>query len=288
MPTVKTAVILDAGKGTRLWPYAQIRSKGMLPVSGKPLLRHLVASLRRIGIEETVIVGGAFAQQVKHAFRLEPDVRVVEDATARGAAFSLLAAKAALGAAAEQGFLALYSDTLVTEPDLAALKAAFEAQGEPTALLSPLHPPVIPDVPLPARRSCDHIVCSIENGCVAEILGHPREEGSHSFAGFAFSDAVFPALAANAGRFTQTEVGMMPPLEGFIEATLADLIAQGERVLAVEAEAHVVDIDKPWQILEANFFLNMLRCTGLRGNTLAEGASIHPSAAIAGNVQLGE
>ena len=288
MPTIQSAVILDAGKGTRLWPYAQIRSKGMIPISARPLLRYTIETLRNIGIEEIVIVGGAFTQQVRREFRTDKDVRVIEDKTPRGAAFSLLAAKEALGSTAEQGFLALYSDTLITESDLIALKTAFEAAAQPTALLSALQPVAEVADLLPLRRPCDCIVCGINDGCVSDILGHPRDEGSHSFAGFAFSGEIFPALEANSGRFMQTQVGMMPPLEGYIEGTLADLIEQGERVRAVEAKAHVVDIDKPWQILEASYYLNKLRCVSLKENILAEGASIHPSATINGKVQLGQ
>lgn len=287
MPTIQTAVILDAGKGARAWPYAQIRSKGMIPVSARPLLRHTVEALRKIGVEKIVVVGGAFAQQVKNEFRLDGDVRVIEDKAPRGAAFSLLAAKDALHLAKDEGFLALYSDTLITEPDLRALKEAFEAEGNQTALLSALRP--VPEVAafLPPRRQCDSIVCGMEDGRVRDIRGHPRDEGSHSFAGFAFSGEIFSALEANSGRFLQTQVGMMPPLEGYIEGTLADLVEQGECVRAVEAVRHVVDIDKPWQILEASYYLNKLRCAALSENILAEGASIHPSAAVNGKARLG-
>ncbi|MDR1927450.1 MAG: NDP-sugar synthase [Oscillospiraceae bacterium] len=277
---VQSAVILDAGKGSRLWPYAQIRSKGMIPIAGKPLLRHLSDGLRAIGITEIVIVAGSFVQEIRREFRADAGVAVLEDKNPRGSAFSLLKAKELL--LSSQGFLLLYSDVAMAPAELLALKEAYEACGQAAALLAPLKNVWAP------QRSREHIVCGIESGYVADILGHPREKGSYFFAGFAFAPSIFGAAEANGGRFVQTEVGMMPPLEGFLEMTLADMIADGEKILAVEAKRHVVDIDKPWQILEANALFSTLLCGALTETVLGEGASVHPSAMAEGFVSLGK
>jgi NDP-sugar pyrophosphorylase family protein len=34
------AFILAGGKGSRMWPYADVRNKAMLPVSNKPVIAH--------------------------------------------------------------------------------------------------------------------------------------------------------------------------------------------------------------------------------------------------------
>ena len=39
------AVILAAGKGSRLAPITDSRSKGMLPILGKPILEHILEGL---------------------------------------------------------------------------------------------------------------------------------------------------------------------------------------------------------------------------------------------------
>jgi bifunctional UDP-N-acetylglucosamine pyrophosphorylase/glucosamine-1-phosphate N-acetyltransferase len=178
----------------------------------------------------------------------------------------------------EGDFLALFGDTIVTERDLRALA---QAPRLPAALYSPLH-----------GRSGDYITCNVSGERITGVTGHPRGDKNGYFcAGFAFAGAHRPLLEANGGRFTAIQVGMMPPLEGYIEMSLHDWIQDGGAVAAVKAEDYVVDIDKPWHILEADRVVKGRLCDALEahgGNILAEGASIDPSAVIKGCVQLGE
>ncbi|MDR2687113.1 MAG: NDP-sugar synthase, partial [Oscillospiraceae bacterium] len=268
---ITTAIILDAGKGTKLWPYAQVRSKGMAPICNRPVMRHLVDALKNIGVGDIIIVGGAHAAGVRNHFRNDGGVRVIEDRNPRGPVFSLCAAKEYVAG----DFLALYGDTLVTEQDLRALA---EARGLPAVLASPLH-----------GRSNDSITCNVNGGRATGFIGHPRGgSDGHFCAGFAFAREHMALLEANSGRFTLTQVGMMPPLEGFIEMSLNDFLKDGGEIKAIETKDHTVDIDKPWQILEAEYACKKRLCGALTENVLAEGASIHPSAAIDGFVKLGE
>jgi len=271
---IKSAVILDAGKGSKLWPYAQVRSKGMVPVCNRPVLRRLVDTLTNIGVENIVIVEGHLPEGACNHFRGDGNVRVVEDKNPKGPVFSLCAAKEYV----EGDFLALFGDSIITERDLRALA---EAPSLPAALYSPLH-----------GRSNDYVTCGVNSDKITGVTGHPRGDSSGSFcAGFAFSNAHWPLLQANSGRFTITQVGMMPPLEGYIEMSLHDWIRDGGAVAAVKAEDYVVDIDKPWHILEADRVVKTRLCDALEAhgeNILAEGASIDPSAVIRGCVQLGE
>jgi len=268
---ITTAILLDAGKGTKLWPYAQVRSKGMVPICNKPVLRHLVEALKNIGVSDIIIVGGAHVAGVRNHFRNDENVRVIEDKNPKGPVFSLCLAKEYITG----DFLALFGDTLVTEQDLRALA---ETQSLPAVLASPLH-----------GRSNDCITCNVHGDRATGFVGHPRGgDDGHFCAGFAFKPEHFALLEANAGRFTVTQVGMMPPLEGFIEMSLNDYITDGGQVAAVVAKDHTVDIDKPWHILEAEYACKKRLCGALTQNMLAEGASIHPSAVIDGFVQLGE
>ena len=45
------AVILAAGKGTRLNPITSLRPKPMIPIGGKPLLEHTILNLRDIEVQ---------------------------------------------------------------------------------------------------------------------------------------------------------------------------------------------------------------------------------------------
>ena len=271
---IKTAVLLDAGKGSKLWPYAVVRSKGMVPVCNRPVLRHLVDALTNIGVENIVVVEGHLPEGARNHFRNDGNVRVIEDKNSRGPVFSLCAAKEYVAG----DFLVLFGDMIVTERDLRALA---EAPSFPAVLYSPLH-----------GRSNDYVTCNVHGERVTGVVGHPRGDNKGNFcAGFAFAQADWPLLEANSGRFTITQVGMMPPLEGYIEMSLHDTIKDGGAVAAVKAEDYVADIDKPWHILEAEYTVKGRLCAALEahgGNILAEGASIDPSAVIDGCVQLGE
>lgn len=267
---ITTAVILDAGKGSKLWPYAQIRSKGMVPVCNKPVLRHLTDALQRIGVNHIIIVGGAHTAGVRNHFRNDANIRVIEDSNPRGPAFSLCAAKEYI----DGPFLALNGDTIIFEEDLRALAMS---DALPAVLAVPVK-----------GASNDYITCHAEGKTITGFTGHPRGEGGHFCAGFAFAQAHFDLLTCNSGRFTRTQVGMMSPLEGFIEMSLHDHLEDGGEAAAVAAQAPVVDIDKPWHILEADQVMKQAMCSALTKNSLAEGASIHASAEIDGFVQLGE
>ncbi|MXR52295.1 NTP transferase domain-containing protein [Halovenus sp. WSH3] len=52
------AVVLAAGKGTRLRPLTDDKPKGMVEVAGKPLLTHCFEQLIEVGIDELLVVVG--------------------------------------------------------------------------------------------------------------------------------------------------------------------------------------------------------------------------------------
>ncbi|HOU10867.1 MAG TPA: NTP transferase domain-containing protein [Clostridiales bacterium] len=270
---MKNAVVLCAGAGTKIWPYAQIRSKVMLPVSNKPVVAYTVDALTEMGFDNIVLVAGRFADEIRAYFRDAANVQIIIDSSPKGTAASLLLAREAVMGP----FLALYGDTIVQPEDLAALVSAYETQGAPQALVGPV-----------TGRSADCVGCRIEGGLLKEVWGHSRSESTHFFAGFALGREFFEALAYNPSRFAYTEVGMMPPVEAYLEVSVADEMKRGVRFGAVEASRPVFDIDKPWHILAANAAVNEMRCGALTQNELAEGAEIDPTASVGGFVRLGK
>lgn len=58
------AIILAAGKGTRLNKYTQNLPKGMLPVFGKPIINHQVETFLRNGISDITIIKGYCAEKI--------------------------------------------------------------------------------------------------------------------------------------------------------------------------------------------------------------------------------
>jgi NDP-sugar pyrophosphorylase family protein len=62
------ALILAAGKGTRLHPITNYVPKPMLPLHGKPLLEWVMLPLIECGIDEFIIAVSYFAEQIQNYF----------------------------------------------------------------------------------------------------------------------------------------------------------------------------------------------------------------------------
>ena len=56
---MRTAVILAAGRGHRMWPYGETQPKAVLPVANQPLIRHAIRywELTLMMIERTGVQG---------------------------------------------------------------------------------------------------------------------------------------------------------------------------------------------------------------------------------------
>lgn len=59
------AVILAAGRGTRLRPYTDEIPKPLLEVAGRPILQHILLGMASAGIREAVVVTGYRAEQIE-------------------------------------------------------------------------------------------------------------------------------------------------------------------------------------------------------------------------------
>ncbi|WP_435347057.1 UTP--glucose-1-phosphate uridylyltransferase AglF [Haloarchaeobius sp. HRN-SO-5] len=58
------AVVLAAGKGTRLRPLTDDKPKGMVEVAGKPIITHCLEQLRDLGADEFVVVVGYLKEKI--------------------------------------------------------------------------------------------------------------------------------------------------------------------------------------------------------------------------------
>lgn len=61
------AIILAAGKGTRMGKYAEGIPKGMLLLGGKTLIERQIETLRKVGIEEIIVVTGYKHDAIKYS-----------------------------------------------------------------------------------------------------------------------------------------------------------------------------------------------------------------------------
>lgn len=115
------AVILAAGKGTRLRPYTDTTPKPLLPVQGRPILDWILAALPPV--ERLVVVVNYLAGQIEDYLRSQTHVRnwvTVRQAEPRGTGDALMSCRAVVTA---DRLLVLNGDDLIGRADLAALAA---------------------------------------------------------------------------------------------------------------------------------------------------------------------
>jgi UDP-N-acetylglucosamine diphosphorylase / glucose-1-phosphate thymidylyltransferase / UDP-N-acetylgalactosamine diphosphorylase / glucosamine-1-phosphate N-acetyltransferase / galactosamine-1-phosphate N-acetyltransferase len=111
---ITKAVLLAAGRGTRMRDLTESLPKPMLEVRGKPVLQHIVDGLRDNGLTNLLIVVGWRADMVKDFFgdgsnfgvRIQYETQTVQDGTGRVVAL-------ARNFVGDDSFLLSYGDILV-------------------------------------------------------------------------------------------------------------------------------------------------------------------------------
>ena len=208
---MKSAFILAGGPGTRIWPYAQIRPKVMIPIANKPIIGYITDTLKELGFDNIVIIGGNYSEQIKNYFFTDEKITVLDTANPKGAAFSIADAKSYIK---DDTFLTLYGDTVISKTDVKRLIEKHESGKESvTALVSMLK----------HERCNEHICCSVEHDYIEHIAAHPRGEYDseyYVFAAYAFDKAscrIFEQSRMFTGESGNLQVGMMPATEGFVE-----------------------------------------------------------------------
>src|SRR6266436_2579288 len=91
MPRLDKAVLLAAGRGTRMRELTTDLPKPMIEVRGKPVLQHIVEGLRDAGVRQFLIIVGYRADAVQNFFgdgsryniEIQYATQVVQDGTGR-------------------------------------------------------------------------------------------------------------------------------------------------------------------------------------------------------------
>ena len=121
---VRKAVLLAAGRGTRMRELTLDLPKPMLPVRGRPILDYIVEGLRAAGVEEVLIVvgyradvvTGHFGDGTGHGVRVSYATQVTQDGTGR-------VVELAKEFAGGDGFILSYGDILIDPSNYRVLAA---------------------------------------------------------------------------------------------------------------------------------------------------------------------
>lgn len=122
---ITKAVLLAAGKGTRMRELTAELPKPMLEVRGKPVLQHIVEGLREAGLTDFLIVVGWRAEVVKEFFgdgsklgvRIEYATQVEQNGTGK-------VVELARGFTGNDPFVLSYGDILITTENYPRVCAA--------------------------------------------------------------------------------------------------------------------------------------------------------------------
>ena len=130
------AVILAAGKGSRLHPITTVRSKAMLPILGKPIVERVMEGLAAHGINDFILVVSQDDRHITRHFqresRLDVDVRFVYQPQRLGMADALRWAAPLI----QEDFILSACDNLVGDQDIANMLDLWHSIPRPDAVLT--------------------------------------------------------------------------------------------------------------------------------------------------------
>jgi len=108
------AIVMAAGKGTRLLPLTATRPKPMIPLMNEPMLDHMMKVLKAAGIDETIVLvdylSDKIVQHLGDGERMGVKVEYTTDNIRRGTAGAVKNAASAL----KEPFVVVSADVLTT------------------------------------------------------------------------------------------------------------------------------------------------------------------------------
>lgn len=166
----KMAIVLAAGQGKRMKSKLY---KVLHPVCGKPMVKHVIDSVRQASCERIVVIVGHGAEKVQET--LGDAVEYALQAEQLGTGHAVLQAKSLLGS--EDGVtLVICGDTPLISPEtIAAMMAHHEAEKAGATVLTALMPDpaaygrVVRDSDGRVLRIVEYKDCTAEEAAIAEI-----------------------------------------------------------------------------------------------------------------------
>jgi len=232
------AVVLAAGEGIRLRPLTLTRPKHLIPVGGKPLLEHLLTSLKAAGINDALIVVHYMADKIQQFFgngaHLGMNLEYVVQKHIGGTADAASIAEEYV----EEDFLLVYGDLYITPNVIKHILRSYEKE-KPVAAMT------VVSVKNPEQYG----IVELDGSYITDIVEKPQPKEA-------------PTNLANAGiyifqprifeKIRQTKKSSRGELE--ITDSLRLLIQEEKKsILAVQvSNEEWLDVGRPWDLFEAN------------------------------------
>lgn len=222
------AVVLAAGKGTRLQPLTNDKPKGMVEVQDKPILAHCFDHLVELDADELIVVVGHLKERIIEHFGDEyrsVPITYTHQREQNGLAHALLTAEDHI----DSDFMLMLGDNIF-QADLASVVERQQADHTDAAFL-------VEQVPW--DEADRYGVCNVnDEGCITDVIEKPDDPPSNLvMTGFyTFTPAIFHAC-----HLTQ------PSTRGEYEISEAIdlLIESGRTIDAIELDGWRLDIGYP-------------------------------------------
>ncbi len=279
------AVVLAAGKGVRLWPLTENRSKHMIPVAGKPIVEHVISAIRSAGIRSIVLVTRYRSELVKkhigNGSKLGVTVDYVDQPDISGTASAISMVQDQVGS---NDFLVAYGDLVVTPRAIKRVVDTYRKKGrKPTIGL------------IPVLRPESYGMAKVSGDLLTEIIEKPSQSQSPSNLAntgiYVLNPTIFDhlqtTLRSGRGEFEITD-------------TISSLAKTGTPVTWVKIDpSDWQDIGKPWDVLAANARLLARSKRRIAGRieegakvtgqvTIEKGALVRTGTVIEGPARIGE
>jgi NDP-sugar pyrophosphorylase family protein len=228
MPQVTKAVVLAAGKGTRMGALTEELPKPMLPVAGKPLLEHVLEHLRQAGVQECGVITGYHREVIERHFAGYPiRLEFIHQPLINGTGG---AARLARGFAGNDAFLLTFGDIWCGPVDYRRVMQPVEEEPGTEATLA------VKYVEDPYQGAAVYV----HDGFIADIVEKPPRGTStthwNSAGIYCFRPAVFDELDG---------IPLSPRGEYELTTAIEQMIHAGKRLRPVEIRGAWRDIGRP-------------------------------------------
>ena len=224
------AVILAAGKGSKLNPFSNTRPIPIISIAGKALLDNSLFQLKKAGINDVYIIVGHHKEMIQNFVAEKSDsgmnIHCLEQKNNGGIGDAVLTVKGKISPG--EYFLLIYGDTLTDENIYSKTQQSFHSFKCPVASIC------LP----PSNESFGNVFLNAQMK-INKIVEKPK---GNNFGNYVLS-----------GIFVLPEsfFGLLEKNKRSMEKALKALVQEGE-LMASMWENEWLDIVYPWEILKAN------------------------------------
>ena len=252
---IKNALILAAGKGTRMWPLTENNPKPLLPIGGLPIIERQIYELKKIGVENIHILIGYqmkdISDKLKNGNEYGVHINYITQEEQKGTGHAVIQAKGII----EDRFYCINGDMIINAENLRNLNQ----DNDHLAMM-------VTEV-----EDCSNfgVVESQNNYLVSIIEKGVKGKGTVNAGSYIFDKRIFKAID-----------GIGKSIRGEYELTDA-LQSIAEEIRIVNHIGFWKDIGSPWDLITANeiYMENIIE--------LNQG-TIENNVTIKGNLYLGE